>query len=395
MINVSKLYCGLESESDRLRYGSHKQKAAEDIRPVVVWNTTRRCNLKCLHCYSDSDNKKYSGELSTAEGMGLLKDLAQFGVPVVLLSGGEPLTRPDLFDLVAFGRELGLRFTLSTNGTLIHAGMAQKIKDAGFAYAGISLDGIGETNDLFRGVKGAFDRALNAFRNLKAVDQRVGLRMTLTRHNIEDLPRIFEVIEAERIDRACFYHLVPAGRGREITSEIPTAAETRKAVDLICAKTREWAERGNPKEILTVDNHVDGVYLYLKLLAEGSSRAPAIHDLLEVNGGALKSSGIGIACIDFLGSVHPDQFWMHDSLGNVRDDSFSHIWRNPGEPLLGSLRNRKIFIKGKCVSCPFFSLCGGSSRVRAEALTGDRWAPDPGCYLTDQETMLRSHQPTR
>ena len=385
MINVSKLYCGLESSSDRLRYGAHKERALSEIRPVVVWNVTRRCNLKCAHCYSDSENRRYEGELTTTDAMGLFKDLAQFGVPAVLLSGGEPLMRPDLFDLVAYGRELGLRFTLSTNGTLITREAAGRIQSAGFSYVGISLDGIGETNDRFRGVAGAFGRTLQAFRNLKTAGQRVGLRMTLTRHNIADLPRIFEVIETERIDRACFYHLVPAGRGRTIIAELPTAEESRRAIDQIFRKTRDWRDRGIEKEILTVDNHVDGVYLYLKLLEEGSPRAQPVKDLLKINGGARKSSGVGIACVDFVGNVHPDQFWMNHTLGNIRESSFSRIWRDEREPLLASLRRREEHLHGRCAVCPYLELCGGSSRVRAEALTGDLWAPDPACYLTETE----------
>lgn len=385
MINISKLYCGLESESDRLRYGAHKQTAVSDIRPVVVWNVTRRCNLHCIHCYSDSDNKKYPGELSMSEAMGFFKDLAQLKVPAVLLSGGEPLMRPDLFELASYGRDLGLRFTLSTNGTLINRSIAEKIKRTGFSYVGISLDGIGPTNDLFRGKLGAYCETLRAFRLLKSVGQKVGLRMTLTRHNIADLPRIFDLIEAEGIDRACFYHLVPSGRGREIASEMPSLKETREAVDLICQKTRDWWVRGIQKEILTVDNHVDGVHIYLKLLEEGSPRAQAVYQLLQINGGALKSSGIGIACVDFSGNVHADQFWMHYTLGNIREESFSHIWKNEKEPLLASLRDRKAFLKGQCAICPYLDLCGGSHRVRAEAITGDRWAPDPACYLTENQ----------
>ncbi|MBI2082190.1 MAG: radical SAM protein [Deltaproteobacteria bacterium] len=385
MINVSKLYCGHETESDRLRYGAHKQTKLSEIRPVVVWNTTRRCNLNCLHCYSDSENKNYTGELTTEEGKRLLNDLAGFKAPAVLLSGGEPLMRGDLFELVAHGRSLGLRFTLSTNGTLINHSMAKKIYDSGFAYVGISLDGIGPTNDLFRGKLGAFEGALRAFRNLKSIGQKVGLRMTLTRHNISELSRIFDLIEEEKIDRACFYHLVPSGRGRMMADDLPTSEEIRQAVELICEKTKKWFQRGTPKEILTVDNHVDGIFVYLKLLREDPARAAKIYELLKINGGALKSSGVGIGCIDFLGHVHADQFWMHYSLGNVRKRPFSEIWRDEREPLLAGLRNRKSFLTGRCASCPYLDLCGGSLRVRAELLTGDRWATDPACYLTGEE----------
>ena len=381
MINVSKLYCGLESESDRLRYGAHKARAASEIRPVVVWNVSRRCNLRCIHCYSDSENRRYDGELTKQEAERMLTDLAGFGVPAVLLSGGEPLMRRDLFELAAFGKKLGLRFTFSTNGTLIDEATARRIHDTGFSYVGISLDGIGETNDLFRGSRGAFDKALQALRNLKKAGQKVGLRMTLTRHNIAELPKILELIEAEKIDRACFYHLVPSGRGRLIQTEVPTPEETERAVGALLDKTKEWERRRIRKEILTVDNHADGIYLLRRLSKEDPARAKEVRRLLEANGGAFKSSGVGIGCIDFLGDVHPDQFWTGETLGNVRQRPFSEIWQDESIPLLHELRHRRDFLKGKCATCQYLSLCGGGFRVRAENVTGDRWAPDPACYI--------------
>ena len=393
MINLSKLYCGAESASDGLRYGAARRagdqpptpRSAGERRPVVVWNVTRACNLRCLHCYSDSEARQYAGELTTQEGYALLWNLAAFAVPAVLFSGGEPLVRRDLFDLVAYARFLGLRPTLSTNGTLITPEMAARIKTGGFTYVGISLDGMGEVNDRFRGKAGAFDRALRAFHTLKAVGQRVGLRLTLNRHNVQDLHRIFDLTEREGIERACFYHLVPSGRGRSIAGDVLTLAETRAAVDLILDRAADCHRRGLPKEILTVDNHVDGVYTYLRLQAEGSPRAEEVLRLLRWNGGGLYSSGVGIADVDFLGNVHPDQFWMHYTFGNVRRRLFSHIWMDTSDPLMAGLKDRKPRLTGRCAGCRWLDACGGALRVRAERATGDPWAPDPGCYLTDQE----------
>jgi len=401
MINISKLYCGAASGSDGLRYGAARSSAdqpptppsAAQRRPVVVWNVTRSCNLHCLHCYSDSEARRYDGELSFEEGSALLRDLAAFRVPAVLFSGGEPLVRRDLFDLVATSRSLALRPTLSTNGTLITPEMAGRIVVAGFTYVGVSLDGIGEVNDRFRGVTGAFDRAVRAFHNLKAVGQRVGLRLTLNRHNVENLPRIFDLIELEGIDRACFYHLVPSGRGRTIAGDILTPAETRAAVDIILERAANFHRRGLDREILTVDNHVDGVYAYLRLRAEGSPRADEVLRLLRWNGGGLHSSGVGIGDVDFLGNVHADQFWMHYSFGNVRRRPFSQIWMDTSDPLMAGLKDRKPRLKGRCAGCRWLDACGGALRVRAELATGDPWAPDPGCYLTDEEIGLAAHRP--
>jgi radical SAM protein with 4Fe4S-binding SPASM domain len=291
--------------------------------------------------------------------------------------------RPDLFELIAHARTLGLRTTLSTNGTLITPDVAERLRALDVSYVGISLDGIGITNDMFRGHKGAFDKAMAGFRHCKAVEQRVGLRMTLTRRNCQDLDRIFDFIEAEEIDRACFYHLVYSGRGRSADELTPDVA--RAAVDTILRRTRDFAERGLRKEIFTVDNHADGPYLYLKLLQEDPARAAEVLALLRWNGGGLHSSGVGIADIDFLGNVHPDQFWMQHTLGNVKERPFSEIWQDLSDPILAGLRDRAPLLKGRCGACRWKDVCGGSFRVRALQVHGDPWAEDPGCYLTDEE----------
>lgn len=410
MIGITRLYAARNTPSDGLRYGVQHTEGvrAQDIitmtpprtaaerRPVVVWNVGRRCNLHCVHCYSDSANRAYAGELTTAEGKTLLDDLAAFEIPVLLLSGGEPLLRPDLFELMAHARERGLRITLSTNGTLITADVASRLRALGVSYVGISLDGIGATNDRFRGHKGAFDLAMAGFRHCKAVNQRVGLRMTLTRRNCQDLDQIFDFIEAEKIDRACFYHLVYSGRGNTADELPPELA--RAALDTILRRTRDFADRGLTKEIFTVDNHADGPYLYLKLCEENPARAEEVLALLRWNGGGLHSSGVGVADIDFLGNVHPDQFWMSHTLGNVRERTFSEIWQDTSDPILAGLRDRAPLLSGRCGACQWKDVCGGGFRVRALQVHRDPWAEDPGCYLTDEECGLspgsRIREPT-
>jgi len=393
MIDIGKLYCGGESSGDALRYGQpgageQAPKSASQRRPVTVWNVTRTCNLRCIHCYTDSEAQAYSGELTTQEGKALLRDLAQFQVPAVLFSGGEPLLRRDLFELVEYAVNLGLRPTLSTNGTLIDLPTARRIRQAGFTYVGISLDGIGETNDRFRGKPGAFDRAVAGFRHCIEVGQRVGLRLTLTRHNFQDLHRIFDFLEAENVDRACFYHLAYAGRGRQISGDDLTRAETRRALDIILERTEGLYHRSLKKNVLTVDNHVDGVYLYLKLREKDPVRAEQVLKLLRWNGGGRYSSGVGIADIDYVGNVHPDQFWTHYSFGNVRERSFSDIWTDTGDPLMAGLKDRLPLTKGRCARCRWLEACGGALRVRADVYYGDPWAPDPACYLSDEEIGL-------
>ena len=388
MVNITKLYCGEEQPADGLRYGSGHgaPKSAAERRPIVVWNVTRTCNLRCVHCYSDSYAQKYPGELTHEEAKRVIDDLVAFKVPAVLFSGGEPLTRPDLLELMEYAATSGLRVTLSTNGTLIDEPTAQWLHEIGLTYVGISLDGIGETNDLFRGKKGAFDGAVRGMRNCRAVGQKVGLRLTLTRRNCMDLHDIFNFIEAEDIQRACFYHLVYSGRGN--AADELTKAEVRRAMDIILERTRTFHERGLKKEILTVDNHADNAYLYLKLREHKSASAEEVYQLMKWNGGGANSSGVGIANIDTQGNVHPDQFWQSATLGNVKQRPFSEIWSDNSIPLLAGLRNRLPLLKGRCGQCRFKEICGGSFRVRAAQVYGDPWASDPACYLTDNEISL-------
>lgn len=390
MIGISKLYCGTVEPSDALRYGrmssklpSHLLQFSKDKRPVVVWNVTRRCNLKCVHCYAHAKNIPSDNELTTEEGKILMDDLAQFGVPVMLFSGGEPLVRKDLPELAAYAVEKGMRAVISTNGTLITSDMARTLKDIGLSYVGISLDGMEEINDRFRGVKGAFKSALKGIENCKAAGIKVGLRFTINKSNAKEIPNVFHLIEKMDIPRVCFYHLVYAGRGSTLVEEDLSHEESRKAVDLIMDFTKELHDKGKPKEVLTVDNHADGPYVYLRLLKENPERAKEVLELLKMNEG--NSSGRGIGCISWDGEVHADQFWRHYSFGNVKDRPFSEIWTDTSNPLMKKLKEKKKHAKGKCATCRWLDVCAGNFRVRSEAITGDIWAPDPACYLTDDE----------
>lgn len=388
MISVTKLLFATEYFGDSLRYTDNAHKAKNGVKegagPVVVWNSTRTCNLKCRHCYMSSDAKKYANELTTAEAKQFIDDLADFNVPVLLFSGGEPLIRPDFFELADYAAKKGVRPTLSTNGTLITPEVARKIKDIGVGYVGISLDGLREVNDKFRGKAGAFEAAMNGIKNCVAVDQRVGLRFTINHHNIQELENIFDFIEEENINRVCFYHLVYSGRGNQMMDEDVTAEESRRAMDIIIRRTRDFEERGLKKEILTVDNHCDGVYMYLKALQEGKDElAQQIKKYISMNGG--NRSGMAFAEVDPLGYVHPDQFTQHHTFGNVRERKFGDIWQDTTNPIMAGLKDRKPLLKGRCSKCKFLDNCNGNFRTRAEARTGDFWESDPSCYLTDEE----------
>ena len=301
----------------------------------------------------------------------------------MLFSGGEPLTRPDLPELAARAVKLGLRAVLSTNGTLIDEAKAAQLKEIGLSYVGISLDGMRAVNDVFRGVEGAYDRALRGLRNCLKAGVKVGLRFTITRNNAGEINALFDLVREEHVPRICFYHLVYAGRGASLMAEDLDPVAARKAVDTIIDRTAELHRQGIPTEVLTVDNHADGVHLYLRMLREGNPRAETVRELLLMNGG--NSSGTGIGCVSWDGSVHLDQFWRHVTLWNVRERKFSEIWTDLSNPLLAKLRDRRSHVTGRCARCRYLDLCAGNFRVRAEAATGDLWAPDPACYLTDEE----------
>lgn len=389
MIGISKLYCGAVEPSDVLRYGrqsdklpSHLLQFSADKKPVVVWNMTRRCNLKCIHCYSNSADIDYADELTTDEGKELITDLAAFGSPVILFSGGEPLMRRDLFELARYATEKGMRAVISTNGTLITNEVAAKLKEIGLSYVGVSLDGLEKTHDRFRGKKGAFDAALEGIRNCRRAGVKVGIRFTVNKHNLHDVPAMFDLLRKEGIERMCFYHLVYTGRGAKLRAEDLTHEETRRLLDLIAAETRKMFDDGLLPEILTVDNHADGPYLYLKLKQEDPARAKEVLELLEMNEG--NSSGHGIGCVSWDGEVYPDQFWRNQPLGNIRQKPFSAIWVDEKNELLVKLKDKKEYVHGRCAACCWLNVCGGNFRARAES-ADDLWGPDPACYLTDEE----------
>lgn len=376
-----------------MRYGresgklpSHLLQFSKDKKPVVVWNMTRRCNLKCAHCYAKASGVQGGDAISTEKAKEIIEDLAAFGSPVMLFSGGEPLAREDLAELAAFATQRGMRAVISTNGTLITPEKARELKAASLSYVGISLDGMEDIHDRFRGVRGSFKKALEGIANCQAEGLKVGLRFTISRRNVSEIPGIFRLLKDLEIPRACFYHLVYSGRGSELIKEDLSHQETRETLDLIMDETRALFDQGMPKEILTVDNHADGPYVWMRLKREDPARAEDVLRLLRFNEG--NNSGRGIGCISWDGKVHADQFWREHVFGNVLERPFSEIWDDAGIELLHKLKDKKSHVRGRCAKCRHLSICGGNFRARAEAWHGDIWAEDPACYLTDEEIGL-------
>ncbi len=356
--------------------------------PVVIWNLIRRCNLTCRHCYATSADRDFPGELDTAEVKAVMADLHAYGVRALILSGGEPLMRPDLFEITRHARELGFYVGLSSNGTLIDDALADRIAAAGYDYVGVSIDGTRQTHDHFRQRQGAWDQALAGLRRVRDRGCKVGLRFTLTQDNHDQLPALLELMEAEAIDRFYLSHLNYAGRGNRNRRDDAMHRMTREAMDLIFETAWRDLEAGRRREFVTGNNDADGVYMLLWARRHHPARAHRLEQALRAWGG--NRSGVGIANIDNLGNVHPDTMWWDYTLGNVRQRPFSEIWEDRSDPLMAGLKTRPRPVQGRCAACRHLAICGGNSRTRAWQLTGNFWAEDPGCYLDDDEIGVRS-----
>lgn len=357
--------------------------------PVVIWNLARRCNLTCKHCYSASADREFPGELSTPELLRVMEDLRAYGVPVLILSGGEPLMREDIFELSRHAKSLGFYVGLSSNGTLIGKDNIQEIAAIGYDYVGVSLDGLEQRHDLFRRQTGSFQAALAGIRLCREHGIKVGMRYTLTEENAFDLPGLLDLMDAEAIDKFYLSHLNYGGRGRVNRRADAYHRTTRQALDLLFEHCWSELERGVSREYVTGNNDADGVYLLHWVQRHLPESEIHLRSMLADWGG--NSSGLGIANIDNLGNVHPDTFWWHHTLGNVRERPFSAIWEDLGDPVLAGLRCHPRPLKGRCAGCSYTDVCGGNTRVRAYQLTGDLWAADPGCYLSDHEIGFRDN----
>ncbi len=384
MIDISKLLNPSNAESHSIRYSKHCKTAthgvSDTIGPVVAWNITQRCNFKCKHCYSSAIGTSHQDELSINEIRNIVTQFKELNVPVVLLSGGEPFVREDLNEIIHIIKEAGIKISISTNGSLITPEKAKEIKALGVSYVGISLDGIGQLNDYFRGVEGAYEGALKGIRNCRAVGQKVGLRMTLHQGNVHQVPELLKLMDQEDIDRICFYHLVPSGRGAEIAETMMTVEQARDNLEYLMDYVLK--NKDDSKEILTVTNHVDGPYLYMLAKEKNPELAETLLTKLENNKG--NRSGIAIMNMDWHGNVYPDQFSRFMPLGNILESSLQSIWVE-GNEALQQLRKKHTYLNERCQSCCWLSVCGGNLRARAYMTTGDLWGDDPGCYLKDDE----------
>jgi len=354
--------------------------------PVVIWNLIRRCNLTCKHCYSISGDVDFPNELTTEEVFHVMNDLKMFRVPVLILSGGEPLMRRDIFEISERAKTMRFYVGLSSNGTLIDPDLADRIAGIGYDYVGISLDGIGATHDRFRGRAGAYEEALGGLRLLRDRGIKVGVRFTMTEDNAAELPRLLDLVESEGFPKFYLSHLVYAGRGNKNRGTDAAWQTTRDTMDMVIERAWRWAQAGSDIEIVTGNNDADAVYLLQWAARTVPHAVQSLREKLVRWGG--NSSGVNVANIDNLGNVHPDTMWWHYNLGNVKKRPFSAIWSDVSDPVMAGLKQRPRQIGGRCGACAHFAICNGNTRVRALRMTGNPWAEDPGCYLTDAEIGL-------
>ena len=360
-----------------------KRVSSEMVKPVVIWNLTRRCNLKCRHCYTVSADVNFPGELTHEQAMETLEDLGRFKIPALILSGGEPLDRFDLFEIAERARKLVRMLALSTNGTKLTGEAVERVAEIGFDYVGISIDGIKERNDWFRGKEGAFVEALQGVRNCKKKDIKVGLRFTITESNQDDLPGLLQLCKDEGVDKFYLSHLVYSGRGDKNRYEDARHNRSRWAMDTLIEQAWNSVNGGPKLDIVTGNNDADAVY-FLNWVSEKFDESVCEHvtDHLTAWGG--NSAGLGVANIDTQGNVHPDTYWSVYTIGSVKETPFSKLWTGDDQ-MLAQLRTRPRPLKGRCGLCSFKNVCGGNTRIRALQLTGDPWAEDPACFMTDEE----------
>jgi heme d1 biosynthesis radical SAM protein NirJ len=356
--------------------------------PVVIWNLVRRCNLACKHCYSISADVDFPGELNTEQVFDVMQDLRGFKVPVLILSGGEPLLRPDIYDISHRAKEMGFYVALSTNGTLIDESNIEKITAVGYDYLGISIDGVRETHDEFRQLKGAFDASLKGLRLCQDAGIKVGMRFSITQDNAHELSYLLDVMDEEGIDKFYLSHLNYGGRGNRHKGRDAVHEITREALDMLFDRCWEDTSAGRHREFVTGNNDADGVYFLQWVKRRFPEKYDHMRAKLSQWGG--NSSGVNVANIDNLGNVHPDTFWWNYNLGNVKDRPFSDIWQDTSDPLMAGFKANPRPLRGRCDVCSFKDVCGGNTRVRAFQTTGDPWWEDPACYLDDQELNINS-----
>jgi radical SAM protein with 4Fe4S-binding SPASM domain len=344
----------------------------EFVPKWIAWETTRTCNLKCVHCRSSSDSHATAGGFTTAEGIKLLDELADYCQPVLVLSGGEPLLRPDIWDLAAHGTARGLRMCLATNGVLVDDAACRRMKETGIRMVSLSLDGAtAATHDDFRQQPGAFDATVAAAGRLKAHGVPFLVNSSFSKRNQDEIPRCYEL--AKRLGATAWYMfmIVPTGRGADIMNELISKEDYDRLL--------EWhyeTEKLEPELLMrpTCAPHYYRVVLQKNRGRDAEDKLQRRSLSFSTGGGKGCIAAQTICLIDAFGNVQPCSY-MPTSAGNVKETPFREIWER--SPLFLELRDFSRY-KGRCGSCEYLNVCGGC-RARAEAVYGDRLAEEPFC----------------
>ncbi len=340
---------------------------------LLIWNITNSCNLECAHCYSSSEKINSGNDITPELVLSTVKSLKDAGIKAVILSGGEPLMSPHVFDIAGILKDAGFAVHLSTNGTMINGKNAGKIKSL-FNYVGISIDGAEKTHDGFRKREGAFEASLKSIRLLLGGGINAGLRFSLTAYNYRELGFIFELARKEGLKKIYISNLVYAGRGGRLSD---MDKNTHREVSLsIIKKAFDFIEANVPIDITTGNNEQDAVLL----LEETKLLYPEAYEnmygkLLEWGG---NQAGGRIVNIDYAGFVKPDPFFNYNA-GNIKDRDFFDIIE--GDELFSELRQTPRKLKGRCETCSYLEVCNGGSRARAYAVYGDYFQEDPSCFI--------------
>jgi len=386
LIPVTVMVTGKGTVSTRIKghYGPRKPSRFSDIlRPIVFWNITYKCNLKCIHCYISAGQYDDRYELTTEEARRVAEETVKIGIPLVILSGGEPLVREDFWEIVEpMANKQRPKLSLSTNGTLITRDIAHKLASYGFVYVGISIDSIVPArHDYFRGVKGAFEAAVRGIKNSLEAGIDVGIRTTITKFNVDEVPAILKWAHDNGIRRVSLYILDTVGRGAFIKDLLPSHDQLKKLAHVLIDEARKYAD---DMEILVVRAQFMGFYI-ASLLAKNREEFLQYIKMLDAQGNCGRKS----ISIYPDGEVKPCQFIDWVSLGNLREQSLSEILRPDNEKLKPFINIEKYLRGERCGKCPFRRICGGGSRGRALALTGDEWGDDPLCFIDYNELVKR------
>lgn len=346
--------------------GGHGEKGAS-LR-LVAWEVTRTCNLACIHCRAAALDRPYENELTTEESFKLLDEISSFASPIIILTGGEPLLRSDIFDIAAYGTGKGLRMTMAVNGTLLTPDVARKMLDSGIQRISVSLDGAtADSHDAFRQVQGAFDGALKGIGNARQVGLDFQINTTITQQNLHELADIQKLVVSLGAVAHHIFLLVPMGRGKDLSQQGISAEQYEK--------TLHWFyEQKDHVSLQLKATCAPHYYRILRQRAKEDGREVSFQTfgLDAVTRGCL--GGTGFVFVSHVGQVQPCGYLELDC-GNVRKKPFREIWEN--SPIFNDLRNFKKY-EGKCGKCEYVRVCGGC-RARAYESTGNYLAPEPLC----------------